>query len=101
MIRRKFLQFAALSTAAGVGALEALAGTDHTTVVFSVKGFSCITCAIGLDTLLAKEKGVFSSDSTYPEGKVTVKFNPKVCSEHSIRARIAEMGFTVESSHNG
>jgi Cu+-exporting ATPase len=99
MIRRQFIQLVALSSAASLAPLEALAGTDHIIVVYRVKGFSCITCAVGLDTLLRKEKGILSSHSTYPEGKVTVSFDPEVRAEDSIRALIAEMGFTVESFH--
>lgn len=101
MIRRQFLQLVALSGAVSLAPLEAMAGTDRITVVYHVKGFTCITCAVGLDTLLGKQKGILSSESTYPEGKVTVSFNPKSCSEDSIRAFIAEMGFTVENSRKG
>ena len=99
MIRRQFIQLLALSGAAGLAPLKALAGTDHITMIYRVKGFSCITCAVGLDTILRKEKGILSSESTYPEGKVTVSFDPKVRNEDSIRALIADMGFTVESFH--
>ena len=97
MIRRQFIKLVALSSAVAAP-LEALAGTDHTTMVYLVKGFSCVTCAVGLDTLLGKEKGVLSSQSTYPEGKVTVSFNPNACSDEHIRNCIAEMGFTLASS---
>jgi Cu+-exporting ATPase len=99
MIRRQFLQLVALSSAASLAPLDALAGTDHTTVVYRVKGFTCITCAVGLDTLLRREKGIISSESTYPEGKVTVSYDSKVRNEDSICALIADMGFTVESFH--
>jgi Cu+-exporting ATPase len=77
-----------------------MAAGARTTVIFQVKGFTCITCAVGLDTLLGKEKGIVSSRSTYPEGKVTVVFDPKECREETIRKFIAEMGFSVVSSHS-
>jgi Cu+-exporting ATPase len=99
MIRRQFLQLVALSGAAALAPLEALAKPDHITMVYQVKGFSCITCAVGLDTLLRKEKGILSSESTYPEGKVTVSFDPEARAEDSIRALITDMGFTVASFH--
>jgi Cu+-exporting ATPase len=106
MIRRRFLQLATLSSAASLAALgmdnvslaEAAAAT---LVVYRVKGFSCPTCAIGLDTLLLQQKGVRSSKSTYPEGKVSVQFQPEVISESGIRALIEEMGFTVEGETKG
>jgi Cu+-exporting ATPase len=77
-----------------------MAAGARTTLILEVKGFTCITCAVGLDTLLGKEKGIVSSRSTYPEGKVMVVFDPKQCSEKAIREFIAEMGFSVVSSHS-
>ena len=95
MHRRKFIQFAALVSAAALNPVESIAAGSPTTLILQVKGFTCVTCAVGLDTLLGKEKGVVSSLSTYPEGKVTVVFNSKECSEEAIRKFIAEMGFSV------
>jgi copper chaperone CopZ len=99
MFRRRFLQFLAVS-GAGALAFEARGNGLAKTVVFQVKGFSCITCTVGLDTMLTKEKGILSSKSTYPEGKVTVRFDSEAISEKSIQALIAGMGFIVESQHS-
>ena len=96
MFRRRFLQYLALS-GAGALAFEASGKGLATTVTYQVKGFSCITCAVGLDTMLGKKKGILSSKSTYPEGKVTVAFEADTIGESAIRAFIAEMGFTVVS----
>ena len=71
MIRRQFIQLITLAGAAGIGPLNAVATTPSETVSCQVKGFTCITCAVGLDTLLRQQKGVLSSKSTYPEGRVT------------------------------
>jgi copper chaperone CopZ len=98
MFRRRFLQILAVS-GAGALAFEARGKGLPTTIVYQVKGFSCVTCAVGLDTLLGKQKGVLSSKSTYPGGKVTVHFDSDGIDDKSIRAFIAEMGFTVENQH--
>ena len=99
MIRREFMQLLALT---GVGALHPLesaaASRARATWIFAVKGFTCITCAVGLDTLLGKERGIISSRSTYPDGVVTVVLNPEETSEASVRTFIAQMGFTVANS---
>jgi copper chaperone CopZ len=94
MLRRRVLQFLAIS---GTGALafEAKGRGTTKTVIYRVEGFSCVTCAVGLDTLLGKQRGILASKSTYPEGKVTVKFDPDVMDEKSIEGFISEMGFTV------
>ena len=97
MIRRRFLQMAALSGASALAPLEAMATTAAKTAVFQVKGFSCPTCAVGLDTMFSRIKGIVSSHSTYPEGKVSVRFDPGAISEDRVRAVITDAGFTIVS----
>jgi copper chaperone CopZ len=94
MLRRRVLQFLAISGAATL-AFKAKGTATAKTVIYQVKGFSCATCAVGLDTLLSEQKGILASNSTYPEGKVTVKFDPDAINEKSVEGFIAEMGFTV------
>ncbi|AXC13494.1 hypothetical protein ACPOL_4217 [Acidisarcina polymorpha] len=96
MFRRKFLQLATLASAGALAPMDALATVK--TATYHVKGFSCITCATGLDTMLAKEKGIQSSKSTYPEGLVKVAYDPKQTNERSIVAFITDLGFTVDSN---
>jgi hypothetical protein len=50
--------------------------------------------------MLSRQKGIVSSKSTYPEGKVTVRFNPDKITESTIKAFIADMGFSVKDEHN-
>jgi len=96
MLRRRFLQTVALSSVGTFHSLRSIAAVgSRTTLILEVKGFTCPTCPVGLDTLLGKEKGVLSSHSRYPEGKVTVVFDAQQCSEQRIRAFITDMGFTV------
>jgi copper chaperone CopZ len=107
MIRRKFLQLIALSGAGALAPLEAIAGTASIvdadakgkTAVFQVKGFSCVTCAVGLDTMFSRTKGILSSHSTYPEGKVTVLFHPEMIADAAVRAVITDAGFTIASEY--
>ena len=79
--------------------LEAMAktaaGANAKTALFQVKGFSCPTCAVGLDTMFSRTKGIVSSHSTYPEGKVSVQFDPAAINESSVRAVITDAGFTI------
>ena len=99
MFRRQFIQFIALSSVGALKPVEAIAAAGlRTTLVMHVKGFTCPTCAVGLDTLLSKERGIISSHSTYPEGKVTVVIDPKESSEDAVMKLIRDMGFTVVSS---
>jgi copper chaperone CopZ len=95
MFRRRFLQLATMASVGGLAPLEGMAAGTSKTVTYMVKGFSCITCATGLDTMLGQEKGIISSKSTYPEGKVTVSFDPKQTSEKAIIDFIASLGFAA------
>ncbi len=95
MFRRNFLHLMTFASVGGLAPLEALSTASGQTVTYLVKGFTCITCATGLDTLLSQQKGISSSKSTYPEGKVTVRFDPGKTNEAAITAFIRELGFTV------
>ena len=90
---------AALSGASALAPLEgvaaAAANTTAKTVVFQVKGFSCPTCAVGLDTMFSRAKGIVSSHSTYPEGKVSVQFDQGTIELAKVRAVITDAGFTI------
>jgi Cu+-exporting ATPase len=90
---------AALSGASALASLEgvaaAAASTAAKTAVFQVKGFSCPTCAVGLDTMFTRTKGIVSSHSTYPEGKVSVQFDQGTIELAKVRAVITDAGFTI------
>ena len=96
MFRRRFFKLITLATAGGLAPLEAPANVVTSTVIYRVRGFSCATCATGLDTMLCQQRGITSSKSTYPEGNVTVGFDPEQTTERAIVAFITSLGFTVE-----
>lgn len=94
MFRRHFLQ---LMTLAGAGSLARNAeATQEKTVTYHIKGFSCVTCAVGLDVMLRRNKGILRSHSTYPEAITKIDFEPAVITTETIKSLIAEMGFTAE-----
>jgi copper chaperone CopZ len=97
MFRRQFVQFITLAGAGSLTAAAGLGATESKTLTYRVRGFSCVTCAVGLDAMLQRQRGVKSSRSSYPEGKVVVVFDPKEITDTSLRAFIAETGFTVEA----
>ena len=104
MIRRQFIKLAALSGATGLASLGPLEsrGAKHTinaagtkTVTWHVQGFTCVTCAVGLEVMLRQQKGVESAAASYPNANVKIQFHPDVVSEASLRAFITETGFTA------
>jgi Cu+-exporting ATPase len=92
MFRRNFIQRITLASA-GIGVASA---RENKTVAYYVKGFSCPTCAVGLDTLLRQQKGVLQSQSSYPAAITVIKFDPHLVTEISLKALIADLGFTAE-----
>ncbi|MGB7188563.1 MAG: heavy metal-associated domain-containing protein [Acidobacteriaceae bacterium] len=108
MIRRQFLKFAAITGATGlasIGTLDVLEHHEHEpagetkTAQWRVRGFTCPTCAVGLETMLERQKGVKSVQATYPEAVVTVQYSPTQINEVSLRSFITDLGFTAE--HKG
>jgi copper chaperone CopZ len=96
MFRRQFVKVLAALGTGSLASIMAAQAEGSETVTYRVKGFSCVTCAVGLDAMLKQERGIAWSKSTYPDGIVIIKFDRKVVNENSLKAFIAEMGFAVE-----
>ena len=94
MDRRSF--FGRVATVAAVGAEAAAAAPKETRgVTYNVQGFTCITCAVGLETMLAGLKGVTRAKASYPEHSVAIGFNERAVSEKTIKDFIQTCGFTA------
>ncbi len=109
MIRRQFIKLATLTGATGLaslGALDAIekkteSATSHLpteTVGWHVAGFTCVTCAVGLETMLRQQKGVVAVAASYPQAHVTIQFHPDRVTEDSLRSFISDLGFTASNS---
>jgi copper chaperone CopZ len=105
MIRRQFIKLAALTGATGlasIGAVEtsaaqrAIHAAGTKTVTWHVQGFTCLTCAVGLEVMLRQQKGVISAEASYPNASVTIQFHPNEVSEAKLRSFISEIGFTAD-----
>lgn len=108
MIRRQFIKLATLTGATGLasfGAIDALRSDpapadtkDARTVTWHVLGFTCVTCAVGLETLLRREKGVVAAHATWPQSMVTIQYHPRLVDQEALRATVAELGFSVQDA---
>jgi Cu+-exporting ATPase len=96
MQRRRFVQMMTLASVGTVAAAELAHAGETKTVVWHVKGFTCVTCAVGLETMLREQKGVKRVRATYPEGQVTIQYDRASVNEARLRAFISELGFTAE-----
>jgi copper chaperone CopZ len=98
MFRRNFIQRITVGGAGGLAAIGAAEAGEKKTVTYRVKGFSCITCAVGLEVLLRQKKGIARVEASYPKATVSIEFDPAVVTEASLKGFISEMGFTAEAS---
>ena len=100
MVRRNFIQRLTLASAGvGVASAATTQARENKTVTYHVKGFTCPTCAVGLDTMLRRQTGVIQSQSTYPDAMTVIEFDPHLVTEKSLKAFIAELGFTAEEEN--
>ena len=99
MLRRRFIQLMGVAGAGSLATITALEAADAKTVTYKVKGFTCVTCAVGLETLLRQQKGVIWVKASYPDTSATIKYQPAIVTEDQLKAFIAEMGFTAEPEH--
>ncbi len=94
MVRRQFLQTLTLASAEALPALRKASGTEQgATLSLPVRGFTCVTCAVGLETLLGRTKGVLAVSASYPESRVVIRYLPRLISPGEIVDLIAGMGF--------
>jgi copper chaperone CopZ len=97
MFRRNFLQSVTLAATGGIAAIRANEAIEQKIVTYRIKGFTCITCATGLEVILCREKGVTAVKASYPEAKAVITFDPKTMAETTLKELIADMGFKVEA----
>jgi Cu+-exporting ATPase len=101
MQRRRFVQMMTLVSAGTLAALEAARIGETQTVSYRVKGFTCATCAVGLETMLRQQKGVKWVKATYHDALVVIKYDPRSVDEPALRGFIADLGFTAEQEKQG
>ena len=97
MQRRRFMGLLPLFGLGGIAPSALLHATakDTATVKFTVKGFTCITCAVGLETLLQREHGVVSASASYAPATAIIEYHPKMVDADALKTFIEEAGFTA------
>ena len=104
MHRRSFIRTLA-GTGAGVALLKLgtpeTRATENASVTWDVKGFSCVTCAVGLRTILEQHSGIVRVKAAYPSGKVEVGFNSDAITAADIKGLIEGAGFAVAAGGSG
>jgi copper chaperone CopZ len=84
-----------LGGAAGLAATGTTPAKSGKSVAYRIQGFTCVTCAVGLETLLRKEPGIERAEASYAKATVVIEFDPALVSEKHLKELISEMGFSV------
>lgn len=95
MVRRDFIKG---SVAGCAVAASGQADFAEATLRLDVEGFSCVTCARGLETVLRELQGVSSAAAVYPDGSVQIGYVPALINPENLRRRIESCGFSVRQA---
>jgi Cu+-exporting ATPase len=100
MDRRNFLRHVTTATAAGsaglgIAAASASQPKETRSVKWKVNGYTCITCAAGLEVMLKGMQGVTRVAASWPERNVIVGFDEHLISEKTLKDFIQVCGFTL------
>ena len=94
MDRRRFI--GSISAAGGATLNAAISSPKETeSVTYAIEGFTCVTCAVGLEVMLRGQKGVTRVQASYPERTVVIGFDGTVTSSKVLKGFIAHCGFSV------
>jgi copper chaperone CopZ len=95
MFRRHFIRRVTLGSAASLAAAGTASAKSGKSVLYQIKGFTCVTCAVGLETLLRREPGIERAEASYSKATVIIEFDPARVSEKRLKELISELGFSV------
>jgi copper chaperone len=96
MFRRHFMQRFTCAGTALFTVSQMSHASERKTVTYGIKGFTCITCAVGLETMLKQQKGVLRAAASYAKANVLIEFDPAFITETSLKKYISDMGFRVD-----
>ena len=62
---------------------------------FPVNGMSCASCAVSVENVLKKQKGVLSASANYAMNSVWVEFDPSVSDTHIFQSALHDSGYEL------
>lgn len=68
------------------------------TIVFTITGMHCTSCALNIDGELEDTDGVQESRTDYARQKTTVVFDPEKITQERILAIIASLSYTAAAT---
>lgn len=65
------------------------------TIIFSLSGLHCVSCALNIDNRLEDLAGVSSAQTSYPKSQTKVEFDPQKITPVKLTKTIKSLGYNV------
>lgn len=66
-------------------------------ITMKIDGMECPNCAMILERIEDKVKGVILAEASYHKAQMVVEYNENLVSEEQIRAEVVRLGYQVAS----
>lgn len=70
-------------------------------VIFNIKGMSCVVCSASCQKALLKVNGVSRADVNFASGKAVVEYDEKLADKDALAAAVAKAGYQAEFAEKG
>jgi copper chaperone CopZ len=70
--------------------------TPGQSIKLKINGMHCTSCALNIDGALEETEGVFSSQTSYAKGEVTIQYDPKKITPAELAEVVTNQGYLVE-----
>ena len=64
-------------------------------ITLKISGMECVNCAMKLEGIEDKLKGVTFAEASYHKGQMVVEYNEAQVTEDEIKAEVSRLGFEV------
>jgi copper chaperone CopZ len=65
--------------------------------IFDIAGMRCGACAVGIELMLTKKKGVKSAKVSLNERIATVEYNPAIVAASDIAKAVSDIGYIASA----
>jgi len=62
-------------------------------VILDIAGMRCRACAVGIELVLAKKKGIKSAKVSLNERMATVEYDPEIVAVSDIAKAVSDLGY--------
>lgn len=76
-------------------------GKEEKDISLRIRGMHCASCAVNIEKVLKKQKGIHEASVNYASEKARVKFDPSQAKREDMEKAISDMGYEAVSEEGG